>query len=156
MNLSPHFTLSEMTKSQTALRRGIRNRPNGEQIKNLKRLAAEILEPVRAHFGRPFSPSSGFRSQALNLAVGSRSTSQHTRGEAVDFEIPGIPNRETAAWIRDNLAFDQLILEFHDDDDPASGWVHVSLKEKDNRGQVLTINKDGIRRGLGAGKDAGF
>ncbi|MCH8347137.1 MAG: peptidase M15A [Proteobacteria bacterium] len=149
MRLSPHFTLAELTKSQTAIRRGIRNAPNAGQINNLKRLAKEILEPLREHFGRPFSPSSGFRSQALNVAIGSKSTSQHTRGEAVDFELPGIPNRDVAEWIRDHLDFDQLILEFHDPEDPMSGWVHVSLKEKENRNQVLTINHNSIWAGLG-------
>lgn len=148
MRLSPHFTLEEFTKSQTAIRRGIKNQPNGAEVKNLKRLAIEILEPVRKAFSRPFSPSSGFRAPALNVAIGSNSTSQHTKGEAVDFEIAGIPNRTVAEWIRDHLIFDQLILEFHDPEDPASGWVHVSLKEKDNRGQVLTINHNGVWGGL--------
>lgn len=148
MYLSPHFTLSEMTKSQTATRRGICNQPNGLHIENLRRLAVKILEPVRGHFNRAFSPSSGFRSQMLNTAIGSKSTSQHTKGEAVDFEIAGIPNREIAKWIRDNLIFDQLILEFHEPDDPTSGWVHVSYREKDNRSQVLTINHRGVWTGL--------
>ena len=148
MRLSPHFTLEEFTKSQTAIRRGIKNQPNGAEVKNLKRLAIEILEPVREAFSRPFSPSSGFRSPALNVAIGSITNSQHTKGEAVDFEIPGIPNRNVAAWIRDHLIFDQLVLEFHDPKDPASGWVHVSLKEKYNRGRVLTINHDGVFAGL--------
>jgi len=147
MRLSPHFTLEELTKSQTAIRRGIRNLPNADQINNLKRVAESILEPVREHFGRPFSPSSGFRSRALNAAIGSKSTSQHTRGEAVDFELPGIPNSIVAEWIRDHLEFDQLILEFHDPSEPMSGWVHVSIKENDNRRQVLTINHKSIRVG---------
>jgi hypothetical protein len=149
MFLSPHFTLSEMTKSQTAIRRGIKNEPSEDQIKNLKRLAKNILEPVGAEFGRPFSPSSGYRSQALNAAIGSKSTSQHTKGEAVDFEVPGIPNKKVAAWIRDHLEFDQLILEFHDPAVPNSGWVHVSLKGQGNRRQVLTLNHKGVWAGLG-------
>lgn len=148
MLLSPHFSLNELTKSQTAVRRGLKNQPNNTQIENLRRVALNILEPVRAHFGRPFSPSSGFRSQALNAAIGSKSTSQHTRGEAVDFEIPGVPNKKAAEWIRDHLEFDQLILEFHDPDDPGSGWVHVSLKDVDNRGQVLTLNHRGVWPGF--------
>ena len=148
MYLSPHFTLEEFTKSQTAIRRGIKNQPNEVEVKNLKRLAIEILEPVRRAFNRPFSPASGFRTPALNVAIGSNSTSQHTKGEAVDFEIASIPNREVAEWIRDHLKFDQLILEFHDPEDPASGWIHVSLKEKNNRSQVLTINRKGVWAGL--------
>jgi hypothetical protein len=149
MHLSPHFTLTELIKSQITIRRGIKNVPNAGQINNLKRVTKGILEPVREHFGRPFSPSSGFRSQALNVAIGSKSSSQHTRGEAVDFELPGISNRDVAEWIRDHLDFDQLILEFHDPEDPMSGWVHVSLKEKENRRQVLTINHKGVWAGLG-------
>lgn len=149
MRLSPHFTLAEMTKSQVALRRNIRNVPGKREIENLRRLAQNVLEPVRAKFGRPFSPSSGYRSAALNAVVGSKPSSQHVRGEAVDFEIAGGPNPELAEWIRDHLAFDQLILEFHQRDEPASGWVHVSLKEKHNRGQALTINCNGVWAGLG-------
>lgn len=148
MRPSPHFTLAELTKSQIAIRRGIRNVPNAAQTANLKRLAENILEPVRANYGRPFSPSSGFRSQALNAAVGSKSASQHTKGEAVDFEIPGVPNRDVAEWVRDNLEFDQLILEFYEAGDPASGWIHVSLKGKGNRGQVLTVNHAGVWKGF--------
>jgi len=148
MRLSQHFTLLELTKSQTAARLGIQNSPNPKQIKSLRRVAENILEPVRKRFDKPFSPSSGFRCQELNKAIGSKPTSQHTKGEAVDFEIPGLPNRQVAEWIRDNLEFDQLILEFHDPGEPMSGWVHVSLKEKNNRGQVLTINKNGVQIGL--------
>lgn len=117
----------------------------------MNRLANCILEPVRNHFGRPFTPSSGYRSSALNAAVGSKPTSQHTTGEAVDFEIPGIPNATVAEWIRDHLEFDQLILEFYEPADPASGWVHVSLKAAGNRKQTLTINRDGVWPGLSGG-----
>lgn len=148
MRLSPHFTLAELTKSQTALRYNIPNRPGRKEIKNLERVAREILEPVRRHFARPFSPSSGFRSRQLNRAIGSKDTSQHISGEAVDFEIPGIPNKEVAEWIRSNLTFDQLILEFYDPAEPNSGWVHVSLKKSGNRNQALTINRRGVFPGL--------
>ncbi len=154
MYLSPHFTLSEMTKSQTALRRGIGNSldpgnpDDSEVINNLKLLCLEVLEPVREAFGIPFAPSSGYRSPALNAALGSKPTSQHVLGQAVDFELPGIPNLKLAQWIRDHLNYDQLILEFHHPAEPASGWVHVSLKEADNRQRELTINKDGVFPGL--------
>ena len=149
MRLSPHFTLSELTKSHTALQRGIDNQPDESQIENLKRMAKNILEPVRVHFGKPFSPSSGFRCLELNNAIGSKPTSQHTKGEAVDFEVPGVPNHKVATWVRDNLEFDQLILEFYTPEKPNSGWVHVSLKEKENRNQALTINSTGVKIGLG-------
>lgn len=156
MRLSLHFTLIELTKSQTALRRNIGNLPGRSEIENLRRLASDVLEPVRARFEQPFSPSSGYRSPALNAAIGGKSASQHLQGEAVDLELAGVPNRELAAWIRDNLEFDQLILEFHEPDDPASGWVHVSLREKHNRGQVLTINRNGVWAGLGVPEQKGL
>lgn len=147
MNLSDHFTLDEMIKSQTALRRGILNNPEPAAVANLIRLSKDILEPVREEFG-PFSPTSGYRSPALNAAVGSKPTSQHVKGEAVDFEIAGIANFDLAVWVRDNLAFDQLILEFYEPGRPSSGWVHVSLKDGENRMRVLTINRKGVFPGL--------
>jgi hypothetical protein len=154
MQLSPHFTLSEMTKSQTAVRRGINNFLNPEKpsdaeiINNLKRLCLEVLEPVREAFEIPFSPSSGYRSPALNTALGSKPSSQHVVGQAVDFELPGIPNLKLARWVRDHLDYDQLILEFHEPSAPSSGWVHVSLREAGNRRRALTINKKGVFQGL--------
>lgn len=154
MRLSPHFTLQEMIKSQTAVRRGIPNVPGADQVENLKRLAAGILEPVRAHFGRPFSPSSGFRSPALNTALGGSPRSQHMAGEAVDFEIPGVPNDAVARWIAGNLVFDQLILEYFRPDIPGSGWVHCSLVDGENRARALTINADGVHAGLLAYEEA--
>jgi len=144
--LSPHFTLGELTRSSTALRMGIDNTPDDKEISRLKTLCAKILEPVRLKYG-PFSPSSGFRSTELNRQIGSRDTSQHVKGEAVDFEIVGTPNAGLAAWIAGNLKFDQLILEFYTPDEPNSGWIHVSFAEK-NRQQVLTINKDGVFPGI--------
>lgn len=148
MRLSPHFTLREMTTSQVALRRGLSNNPGLEEVENLRRLAAEILEPLRAEFGIPFAPSSGYRSPALNAAVGSRPTSQHTLGAAVDFEIPGVPNLAVARWIQGALNYDQLILEFHEADLPSSGWIHCSLTEAGNRGQAFAIDRQGARRQL--------
>jgi Peptidase M15 len=154
MRLSPHFTLEEMVKSQVALRLNIPNQPGLEAIGNLRRLALHVLEPVRAHFARAFMPSSGFRSQALNEAIGAKPASQHLSGEAVDFEVPGFANREVAQWIRGHLAFDQLILEFYEPGDPASGWVHASLVERGNRQQCLTINRRGTRLGFPDGSPA--
>ena len=154
MHLSPHFTLSEMTKSQFAVRRGINNslddeKPgDSEMIANLRHLCLEILEPVREAFGIPFAPASAYRSPALNAALGSKPSSQHVLAQAVDIELPGIPNLELARWIRDHLNYDQLILEFHSPAEPASGWVHVSLKEVGNRRRELTINKNGVFPGL--------
>ena len=137
IRLSPHFTLKELTRSALAARHDIQNLPEPHEIANLKRLAVKILEPVRLHYNIPFSPSSGYRNPAVNRLAGSKPTSQHLTGEAVDFEIPGIANRDLAEWIKANLTFDQLILEFHNVDDPASGWLHVSVKENNNRQQSL-------------------
>ncbi len=139
LKLSDHFSLAEAGKSQTAVRLGIDNRPPEHLYGALKQVASKILEPVRSHFGIPFTPSSWYRGQELNAAIGGAKKSQHMRGEAVDIELPGIPNVDLARWIEANLEFDQLILEFWRDDDPRAGWVHVSFSERHNRQEVLTI-----------------
>jgi len=134
MMLSTHFSLSELTKSSTATRKGIDNTPNGAALENLLVLCSKILEPVREHYGVPFVPSSGFRCPELNRAIGSSPTSQHVTGNAVDFEVPGIDNKDVALWVMENCDFDQLILEFYKEGVPASGWVHCSYDvDKDHR-----------------------
>jgi len=141
MRLSDHFTLAEFTKSQTAERHGIDNTPDDAQIERMKILCENVLEPVRVHFDKSFSPSSGFRSVELCNKIGSKSTSQHAQGEAVDFEVPGVDNRVVAEWIVDNCEFDQLILEYYTPGIPDSGWVHCSFKGEGNRKEVLTLTK---------------
>ena len=131
--LSTHFSLKELTRSQTAERKGIKNQPNDREIENLKLGCENILEPVREHYGIPFTPSSGFRSFELNKAIGSSSKSQHITGKAVDFEIPGVPNMEVALWIKEHLDYDQLLLEFYKEKIPDSGWVHCSYVGQENR-----------------------
>ena len=150
--LSDHFTLGELIRSETAERKGIDNTPPDEIIPKLKRFCTQILEPVRAHFGRPFRPNSGFRSEELNQAVGGSSKSQHCKGEAVDIEIPGVSNYDLAVWIKDNLTFDQVILECYHPGEPSSGWVHVSLKPEglDNRMVALTYANRTFTQGLTA------
>ena len=111
MQLSKHFTLEEFTKSMTAQRKGIDNTPGSGDIKNLEDLCYEVLEPVRNKFDKPVRISSGYRSEALCEAIGSKKTSQHAKGQAADFEVPGIPNIKIAYWIQANCDFDQLILE---------------------------------------------
>ena len=125
MNLSRNFTLSELTKSDTAIRKGINNNPNAEQIEKLKGLCENILQPVRDHFGR-VKVTSGFRSEQLCLKIGSSINSQHAKAEAADFECMGTDNAELADWIYANLEFDQLILEFYTPGEPNSGWIHAS------------------------------
>ena len=141
MNLTRNFTLSELTKSDTAIRKGINNNPSAEQIEKLKLLCENILQPVRDHFGR-VKITSGFRSVELCLAIGSSQNSQHARAEAADFECPGVDNAELADWIHKNLPYDQLILEFYTPGIPDSGWVHVSYKSEGNRKSILTAMKE--------------
>ena len=148
-DLSPHFTLAELTKSSTAIRMGIHNEPEPYHFSALTHLCVTILEPIREHFGVAFSPSSGFRSPQLCEAIGSSRKSQHTKGEAADFEIPGVDNHLVASWIRDNLLFDQLILEGYTDEDKNSGWIHCSTTGDGNRKEVLRYHRDtGYLHGL--------
>ena len=140
MKLTANITLDELTKSQIAERKGINNNPNPAQIENLKALAINILQPVRSHYNKPLIISSGFRCAQLCTEIGSKITSQHTAFDgaaAADFEIPGVDNRELALWIKNELEFDQLILEFYRDNEPTSGWIHCSYSTEANRNQAL-------------------
>lgn len=143
MQLTEHFTLEELTVSPTAKKLGLSNNPTPEHITNMKYVCEKILEPVRAHFGKPVQVNSSYRSPAVNAKVGGSKTSQHCNGEAVDFEIPGIDNKTVADWVADNLEFDQVILEFYSAKDGAnSGWVHASIKRNGgNRKQRLIATK---------------
>ena len=136
MNLTRNFTLSEMIKSDTAIRKGINNNPNAEQIEKLKALCENILQPIRDHFGR-VKITSGFRSVELCEAIGSSARSQHARAEAADFEVIGTDNAELFDWIKDNLSPDQLILEFYTPGEPNSGWVHCSWIPEGRRAQYM-------------------
>lgn len=140
MELSKNFTLKELTRSALAMRHGLDNAPDNTATNHLQLLSKYILQPVRDHYGVPFSPSSGYRSPAVNALAGSSSTSQHVKGRAVDFEVPGVSNRDLTEWIKANLEFDQLILEFHREDDPASGWIHCSYNAGHNRNQCLVYD----------------
>jgi hypothetical protein len=147
--ISPNFTLQEMTKSQTAARLGIDNTPTEEHISSLQALCENVLEPTRDHFDAPVIVSSGYRSAFLCEEIGSKPTSQHCKGEAVDFEIIGVDNHKVASWIDSNLDYDQLILEFYESGKPNSGWVHVSYKsDGQNRKQALTFNGRSYQQGL--------
>ena len=145
MNLTPHFTLDEMLKSQTALRMGLDNSPEPDQLDSLLALCENVLEPIRIHWAKPVVVNSGFRALPVNRAIGSRDTSQHAKGEAADIEIPGIDNLALYYWIAEELDFDQLILEFYTGE-PSSGWVHVSYVGDENRHQTLRIDKSGVTR----------
>jgi len=137
MNLSKNFTLAELTKSSTALRLGIDNSCGFERLA-LERLAENILQPVRDKFGA-YTVSSGYRGIELNRVIGSKDTSQHIFGEAADFEIVGVNNYHLYAWIEVHLIFDQLILEFYEEGDPSSGWIHCSYVEGNNRGEAFEL-----------------
>ena len=140
MNLSRNFSLQELIKSDTAIRKGIDNNPNADQIEKLKALCENILQPVRDHFGR-VKVTSGFRSVELCTAIGSSANSQHAKAEAADFEVMGTDNAELADWINQNLDYDQLILEFYTPGEPNSGWIHCSYTPDQPRKQFLHAYK---------------
>jgi len=136
--LSRSFHLSEFVTSQEAARRGIDNTPDARAVASLEVLCRRVLQPVRDYFARPVTISSGYRSPRLNRIIGGSRTSQHCLGEAADFEVPGISNVEVCRWLERHLAYDQLILEFYRQGDPASGWVHCSYRVGRLRNQELT------------------
>ena len=142
MNLTKNFSLNELTKSQTAERKDINNTPSPTHQDNLKSLCTHVLQPIRDHFNRVVSVSSGYRSPELCIAIGSKTTSQHAKGQAADFEIFGVSNRELAIWIHENLEYDQLILEYWKKEDPNSGWVHCSYDVSVSRKQYLKAYKE--------------
>ena len=135
--LSPHFSLAELTASDTAARQGIDNTPPPDVLETLKRTAVG-LEAVRALLGAPLHVSSGYRSPALNKLVGGQANSQHTKGEAVDFTSRqfGTPEQIVARLVASQLTFDQVILEFN-------RWVHISFGGKQRR-QALVIDRGGV------------
>ena len=135
--LSEHFSLDEMTRSTVAERMGFSNAPDPVQLERLRKLCTQVLEPLRAHLGRPVRISSGFRSQSVNKAVGGATNSQHMRGQAADIPLTSVREGwEILTWIKHNLSFDQLFLE----QGRNSMWVHVSYVAPDkNRNQVLTM-----------------
>jgi hypothetical protein len=142
MLLSDNLSLAEAISSATALRRGIANKPTQQHLLNLKEVALHIFQPCREHFGKPLRVTSGYRSEALNKAIGGSSKSQHSKGEALDMQsTKGYTNKELFMYIKDHLEFDQLIGEFPDNVGEYA-WVHCSYKKEGNRGEVLIAYKD--------------
>lgn len=139
MKISANLSLKEVTKSSTAIRKGIDNNPTPEHLENLKVIAKEIFEPLRMHFNVSIGITSGYRSDALNKTVKGSKTSQHCSGEALDIDadIYGkLTNHDIFHYIKDNLDFDQLIWEFGNDITP--DWVHVSYTNKrPNRKNII-------------------
>lgn len=137
--LTPHFTLEEFTHSPTAVRLGLGNTPPPGAVDALRALCVHVLEPLRAHVGRPVRVLSGYRGDALNVRVGGAPSSQHTTGEAVDVRVDGVPAVEVARWCLDNTDADQVILEFPGPDE----WCHLSYRRPPapNRNQALTAGR---------------
>ena len=141
--LTPHFKLSEFTKSSTATARKIDNTPSQEVISNLQALCQNVLEPLREYFNCPIIIGSGYRSPALNKAVGGVKNSQHMTGQAADIHIPDTATGSAwFEWMEDNLAYDQLIKE-KSTKTSKSFWIHVSFrKDGKNRQQVKFLIKN--------------
>ena len=139
MQLTPHFSLDEMTVTNS----GLPNKPNADQLSALSFLAGK-LEIIRAQFGKPLSVTSAFRSAAVNRNAGGVATSQHLYGEAADIHIDGVPNDDLFKWIVASTDFDQCIAEYLRHDNPGAGWVHVSYRHLGGRKQALSrIAKNG-------------
>lgn len=156
-----NFKPYEVSKSSTAVRNGIDNTPSESQLEAAQALALNVLDPVREHFGIAFSPESWFRCEALEKVITTAGFGRwctkhkrakdadawgdyfklksHPKGQAADFEIPGVDNLEVFEWIRDNCEFDQLIQEGYRHGEPNSGWIHVSYKQAGNRNEAFDI-----------------
>ena len=138
---SKHVSWKEGTHSNTALRRGLDNTPNEDQIKCMKDIAEGLFEPLREWVGGPIKINSFFRGEPVNTAIGGSTRSQHMKGQAMDLDdtFGHKTNAEMYHYIKDNLDFDQLIWEFGDDKNP--NWIHVSyVTHRPNR-KKLTIAK---------------
>jgi zinc D-Ala-D-Ala carboxypeptidase len=141
--ISKHISDKEGVYSNTAIRRGIENKPNEEQLSNMKLLAEKVFEPLRAWVKGPIKINSFFRCEELNKAIGGSSRSQHCKGQAVDLDdtFKFKTNSEMFHYIKNNLDFDQLIWEFGTENNPA--WVHVSyVSEEANRKRCLLAYKE--------------
>ena len=147
MNISEHITIEEATKSIEAIRNGLDNTPDDQQIVSMKLLAEKVFEPLRKGLGnKPININSFFRSELVNELIGGSSTSQHCKGEAMDIDQDGrqgATNKQIFDFILNKLDFDQLIWEFGTDTNP--DWIHVSYKKVGNRKQVLKSYKIGKR-----------
>jgi hypothetical protein len=141
MQLSPNFSLKELTTSEVATRNGLNNTPDDKTIANLKTLAETILQPLREHYGKSVRVSSGYRSPEVNSFVGGSKTSDHCKGQAADIEIAGVANGDLAKYISENFKFTQVILEFYTQGIPDSGWVHVSYDADNLKCETLTATK---------------
>ena len=143
MQLSPNFSLEELTRSEAAARNGWDNTPNETETENLKRLAALLQDVKAAVGGKPVLINSAYRSKQVNDAVGSKDSSQHRIGCAADLRVPGMtPRQVVEACIAAKVPFDQIILEF-------DAWTHISVPNTPDaapRGSKLIIDRQGTRQ----------
>ena len=141
--ISEHISYKESTNSITAIRRGIDNTPNDEQLANMELIAEKVFEPLREWVGGPIKINSFFRCPDLNKAIGGSRKSQHCQGQAIDIDdtYKVVANSDMYNYIKNNLDFDQLIWEFGDDNNP--NWVHVSyVSKEDNRNRCLKAYRE--------------
>ena len=141
--ISKHISYKEGVYSNTAIRRGIDNTPNDEQLNNMELIAEKVFEPLREWVGGPIKINSFFRGEPVNTAIGGSRKSQHMKGQAIDIDdtFGKATNAEMYNWIKENLDFDQMIWEFGDDDNP--NWIHVSyVSEDENRNRCLRAYKN--------------
>ena len=139
--ISKHISYKEAVGSNYAKQKGIKNKPNEEQVENMKLLAEKVFEPLREWVDAPIKVNSMFRSLELNTALKGSKTSSHMKGEAMDItSMGGKSNLEMFHYIKDNLEFDQLIWEFGKE----PKWLHVSFNKENNRKQVLVTKKRGV------------
>jgi len=137
MKISEHITYDEATLSPTAIRNGISNQPNEQELNNMKLVAENCFEPLRKMWGKSIKVNSFFRSQSLNQLVGGSPLSQHTRGQAIDITTGSKSDNKKLFELAKTLDFDQLIWEYGDSTGPH--WVHISFKNNNNRKQILYI-----------------
>ena len=134
MNISKHITFNEATKSNTAIRNGIKNEPNAQELSNMKLVAEKCFEPLRVWYGKPIRVNSFFRCNELNTLVKGSKTSQHVEGKAIDMDAGSREeNKKIFEWCKANLEYDQLINEYD------YSWVHISYNSTKNRNQTLII-----------------
>jgi len=133
MKISEHISYDEATLSPTAIRNGISNQPNEQELSNMKLVAENCFEPLRKMWGKPIKVNSFFRSQSLNQLVGGSPLSQHTKGQAIDITTGSKSDNKKLFELAKTLDFDQLINEYN------FSWLHISFKASGNRKQILVI-----------------
>jgi zinc D-Ala-D-Ala carboxypeptidase len=133
-NISKHITFNEATKSPTAIRNGIKNEPNAQELSNMKLVAEKCFEPLREWYGKPIKVNSFFRCEKLNTLVKGSKTSQHVEGKAIDMDAGSKQeNKKIFEWCKANLVFDQIVNEYD------FSWIHISYNASKNRNQILIV-----------------